>query len=61
MNSISELMGKDPLSLTRDDLNQIVEYYRANRLQFIQGDKRAARPAKTKVALPKLELKDLDI
>ena len=61
MESISELMGKDPLSLTKSDLEEIVAYYRANRAQFIQGDKRAARPAKAKTALPPLNLDDLSL
>ena len=56
--SISDLMARDPLSLTKSDRSKIIEYYRNNRTNFIQGIKtpKAAKAVKTKADVPNLDL-----
>lgn len=49
-NELDELMDKDPLSLTTDDLAGIVAYHRRQRLVISKGEKltssgEAAKPA----------------
>lgn len=41
MTDISELFARDPLQLSKQDLAQIVERFRAQRGQFNLGDKKA--------------------
>lgn len=46
MSDINELFRKDPLTLTREDLTDIVQHYRNARAQFNLGDKKAGAPTK---------------
>ncbi len=63
--SISDLMAKDPLHLTKADRSKIIAYYRENRKKFIAGNKAAGQPEKppkpTKRPKIQLSLDDLDI
>lgn len=43
MSEIAELFARDPLSLTREDITQIVEKLRAQRAQFNLGNKSAGK------------------
>lgn len=44
--TISELFARDPLQLTTEDIDQIIEYYRARRTQFNLGAKDAGAAKK---------------
>ncbi len=41
MTDIARLMAEDPLNLTRDDLTQMVAYFRGTRKQFNLGNLKA--------------------
>lgn len=43
-NDLDELMDRDPLSLTDQDINRIIEYQRASRARRAAGEK-IARPS----------------
>jgi hypothetical protein len=45
---IAAIFAKDPLTLTKDDLSQVVEKFRAQRAQFAAGGVRAAKAPKEK-------------
>jgi len=48
-DTISELFARDPLSLTKEDLDAIIRYYRDKRAQFaLNGDKTAGNPKRLK-------------
>lgn len=66
----AELFAKDPLSLTKSDITEIISYYRANREKFIAsgqsgvrgGTKPVTKPVKSKSGpLPDLDLGDLKL
>lgn len=64
--TIADLFAKDPLNLTREERGQIIDYYRDNRVKFLQGmkaEKPAKAPAakKTKGPLPDINLDDLEL
>jgi hypothetical protein len=60
MTDIAELFTRDPEHLTRDDIDCIVEKYRAARAQFQLGQKQAGNAKNIKS--PKLtNLDDLDL
>lgn len=46
MSKISEVLAKDPLHLTRENIDDVIEYYRGLRTRFIAGDKNAGAPKK---------------
>jgi hypothetical protein len=54
---ISELFGRDPLDLTRTDIDRIVEKYRGSRELFAAGIKpaRATKAKKADIALDLLD------
>jgi hypothetical protein len=60
LSEISDLMQKDPLSLTKEDVVEIVAHYRANREKYVSGMKvpkaKAEKPAKGSVDLSNLEI-----
>ncbi len=58
MSDLSDLMNKDPLSLTKDDLTQIVEYHRKTRENYVAGVK---APKAKAASGPKPDLKQLAI
>lgn len=62
MADIAELFARDPLSLTDDDIDEVIKAFRDMRYKFNLGDTRAGKVAKTPKALEKAEadeLKDL--
>jgi hypothetical protein len=67
MSDLAELFKRDPLSMSKQDIEQIVEKLRASRMQFVLGDKTAgktaaAKPKKAKASAVKpLTLDDLTI
>lgn len=69
MSEISDLMGIDPLKLTREDRSKIIEVFRENRHKFMQtGPTRGRAPAKSseekaaaKEATKGIKLDDLEL
>jgi hypothetical protein len=65
--SLSDLMGADPLGLTKEDRKPIIEYYRSRRGIFLTGGKAPKEPKAAKAPkggpLPdiNLDLGDLDL
>lgn len=64
MSDISELFNRDPLSLTKTDIDSIIAYYREARAKYLIGDRKAgktpaAKPAKK--APVNISLDDLEI
>lgn len=60
MNSVMELYRRDPLTLTRDDLTEIVQFLRANRGSMNNA---AAKPKASRskaAAKPKITVEGLD-
>ena len=62
MTDVTELFSRDPLSLTNEDIDQIIEEMRAKRhlFQSAPATKPKAAPKKTKAQASALKL-DLDI
>lgn len=54
MSDIADLFARDPLSLTKPDIEVIVKYYREKRAQFNLGDKTAGATKKMKTDGPKI-------
>lgn len=66
MSDISDLFAKDPLSLTSENIDAIIEKMRANRALFMAGQrteklKAPAGPKVPKAKVTGLDLSDLDI
>lgn len=63
MSDLSELMGTDPLRLTREDRAQIIAKMREDRGRYLAGAKAEKAPAapRQKVAKGTLNLNDLDL
>lgn len=63
MSDIAALFAKDPLQLTKENIGEIVSYYRERRAQFNLGDKTAGNTKKMKAEagpkITKLDLTDL--
>jgi hypothetical protein len=54
MSEIGELFTRDPLSLTKPDLDLIIARYREARTQFTLGVKAAGATKKIKTDAPKI-------
>jgi len=62
MSDITELFQRDPLSLTTEDIDQIIARYREARTQFNMGNVKAGKlDNKTSMALEKAKQMKLDI
>jgi len=59
-DAISELFARDPLELTRENIESIIAYYRENREKFVSGVK-APAATKTRAAKPKADLAGLSL
>ena len=61
MTDVQELFQKDPQGLTKDDLREMVRYYRDKRNQFDLGDRQAGATKRFKKAEPgvKVSLDDI--
>jgi len=62
-NEINELMEKDPLSLTNDDIRSIISMYREMRSRFDAGNLKAGsiKPKAVPKALKGLDTATLDL
>jgi len=62
MSEISDLFARDPLSLTREDIDAIIARYREARAAFNLGEKQAGatKKIKEKSDVPKITKLDLD-
>jgi len=60
MSDIQALFQKDPLQLTREDLAEIIAYYRDKRNQFALGDKSAGATKKMLKKEPGEKIVNLD-
>ena len=64
-NTLAELFTKDPLQMTDQDLDRIIEYNRQTRAAYLAGQKSAGNPKKIKSekksAPVQLDLGDLDL
>lgn len=54
MSDIAELFAKDPLNLTKQDIDDIIARYREARQQFTLGAKSAGSTKKIKADTPKI-------
>jgi hypothetical protein len=62
MTDISELFSRDPSTLTRENIDDIIKVYRDARHQFALGVTQAGATKNIKTAKPKItNLDDLDI
>lgn len=61
MSDINELMNRDPLRLTREDITSIIEEIRKGRAQFNLGAKDETSKTVRKAAAPKLDLSKLGL
>lgn len=63
MTDIARLFAEDPLNLTKDNIDEIIKYYRTARANFNLGEKSAGSTKKLKAtgeAAPKVTTLDLD-
>lgn len=60
MSDLNELMDRDPLDLSDEDLDGIIEYLRAQRVNFLAGNKKAGtnkeKPVPVSISLDELGL-----
>lgn len=65
MNDIADLFARDPLSLTKENIDSIIGHYREARQKYLLGDgkagatpkpKKADKPAPTNLSLDDLGL-----
>lgn len=64
MTTLSDLFARDPLLLTKEDRAQMIEHFRANRAQFMAGQRttsvtKASKPKSTGTKVTGLSLDDL--
>lgn len=55
MSDIATLFARDPLDLSKQDIEAIVKFYREKRAQFNLGDKTAGSTKKMKAENPKVK------
>lgn len=48
MSDMAELFSRDPLKHTRESIDEIIEYYRGARKNFLLGEKSAGSTKKAK-------------
>lgn len=62
MTDIGELFSRDPATLTREDIDEIIKVYREARHQFVLGNAQAGATKRVTAPKPKItNLDDLDI
>lgn len=64
MSDLSELFARDPLKLTNEDIESIIQHYRNARQQHLIGDAKAGKapkPAKGEKQPLNLSLDDLGL
>jgi hypothetical protein len=55
VSDIGELFARDPLELSKENIGEIIKYYREKRAQFNLGDKTAGSTKKMKQVEPKIK------
>ena len=63
MSDIARLFAEDPLNLTKENIDELISYYRNARAKFNEGEKAAGSTKKMKAAsapAPKVTSLDLD-
>lgn len=58
MSDISELFSRDPSTLTRENIDELIKVYREARHQFVLGNAQAG--ATKRVTAPKPKITNLD-
>lgn len=53
MSTLADLFAKDPLRLTKEDRAQMIEHFRANRAQFMAGQRTTSVAKASKEPKPK--------
>lgn len=62
MTDIARLFTEDPLNLTKDNIDTIINYYRTARINFNAGEKSAGSTKKLKEAsAPAAKVQTLDL
>jgi hypothetical protein len=62
MTDIARLFAEDPLNLTKDNIDEIIAYYRTARANFNTGEKAAGSTKKMKEAsAPGAKVTSLDL
>lgn len=61
MSDLSDLMAKDPLLCTKEDVDAIIEYHTKNGQAYAAGLKTVKTRAKANNGEPKPALGDLDV
>ena len=61
MSDLADLFSRDPMSLTKEDIDAIIARYRAARAQFLEGAKAAGATKKLAPKGPKTSLDDLGL
>lgn len=62
MSDIARLFAEDPLNLTRENIDDIIAYYRTARANFNNGEKAAGSTKKLKEAsAPQARVTSLDL
>lgn len=56
IDTISELLARDPFQLTKLDIDKIIEYYRERRKDFALSGRGAPRAEKPRASLDELGL-----
>ena len=51
--AVAELFSRDPLALSEQDLDRIIERLRSQRARYVQGNVSAGKPASKKTAAEK--------
>lgn len=58
-DSLAVLFQRDPLSLTKEDVERICKELRSKRLQWAEDDKKAANKREAKKQLPQIDIDDI--
>lgn len=67
MSDLNEIFARDPLLLTKLDIDATIAYFREAQKRFVLGDKSAGSPKKAKAAkaaksdAPDISVEELDL
>jgi hypothetical protein len=61
MSDLSDLMAKDPLTLTKEDVSEIVAHHRKTCANYAAGLKAPKATKAPKASGPKIDLSSLDL
>lgn len=54
-DSIDDLLSRDPMLMSDEDLDKLIGHFRAQRVTFIEAEKAAKAAGKKRVVVPKTE------